>query len=164
MDNSNLQSQCSIATTAKECAYRINQPNSLPRSVKAILLDENITPIFKEFNNNKWPNLGLYTVCASDNRALIANDGQREDIDHFSRTATIIILLSSQCQRTDLASSFGEYFNRNNRRPTLLLLENGDAEKAATRRMLVAARPYVSMVVRSTDNSYLTAMLSALRA
>lgn len=152
------------ATTAKESAFRIQQPNSLPRSVKAIFLDQHIAPGFKAIRESDWSNLKLYTLDDPEALTLLDSDGQSEDLARFASTATIIILLTSECRRAELMARLGEGFNRNNRLPTLFILDNGDADAAHMKAILKAARPHVSMLVNTADETYLQTMFTALRA
>ncbi|MFT4675205.1 MAG: hypothetical protein ACI9K8_000944 [Reinekea sp.] len=160
-----MLSTSTSATTTKEAAYRINTANSEARSIKAIFLDNPLDPAFHALTEQAWQNLQFYRLEPSlDDFTLVAADGSVEDPIAFTQTATIIVVFSSRCERTELAAKLGQFLNRQGRTPTLFILDKGDAEQDRINSLLNALRPYASMIVQSSDEGYIDSMLSALRA
>ena len=61
-----MQSESARVTTAEEARFRINDPNSKPRSVKVVALDGPAEVVVKRLAQGKWQNATFLTAHKFD--------------------------------------------------------------------------------------------------
>jgi len=60
----NMQSESARATTAIEARYRVNSPNSLPRSVKIIALGPQSETVVQRLSRHSWARAQFLTASS----------------------------------------------------------------------------------------------------
>jgi hypothetical protein len=170
-----MLSESARMTTAKEAAYRVQYPNSKPRVVKVVALDEPSIAVVRELAEQDWKNATFFTSIAAEwdpNRpwgtpihaSLVDLQGKRRDLVEEIGAANLVVMISSAGESAEAASLIAEVCSLKRVMITGLLLTthgNTDEEVART---LATLRPYAPMLVLSSEEEYVAAMLTALRA
>ena len=170
-----MLSESARMTTAKEAAFRIDYPNSRPRAVKVVALDEASVGMVRQLAEQEWKNTTFFTSIVGDwdpgrpwgtpiHAGLIDLDGNRRDLVEEIGAANLAVTLSTAGRSAEPASLIAEACSLKRVMITGLLLtseRSTDDEVASTLRTL---RPHAPMLVVSSEPEYVTAMLTALRA
>ncbi|MCO5063528.1 MAG: hypothetical protein M9924_03835 [Rhizobiaceae bacterium] len=168
-------SESARVTTAEEAAYRIDAPNSLPRAIKVIALDKRSGNTVNQLARSGWKNTLFFVdvAVAWDPKtprgtpieaSLVALDGGRRDIGEEVATANLIVIVVSAGNHSDAVPLIAEACQRNRVMITGLLLGAGNISDAQMMASLKTLRPYAPMLVVSSEDDYIAAMLTALRA
>ena len=162
-------------TTAKEAAFRIDQPNSRPRVVKVIALDPASAAIVRELAQADWRNTTFFASVAADwdpkrpagtpvHARLVGLDGASHDLVEEIGAANLVVMIARAGAAAEAAALVAEVCSLRRVMITGLLLTaeaSSDADVAHTLAML---RPFAPMLVVSSEDDYVAAMLTALRA
>jgi hypothetical protein len=170
-----MLSESARMTTAKEAAFRIEHPNSRPRVVKVVALDEASAASVRELARGGWKHTVFFTAVSVDwdprrppgspiHAQLVALNGERHDLLEEVAAANLIVMIARAGARPEAAALIAEACALRRVMITGLLLTaeaSSDADVAQTLAML---RPFAPMLVVSGEDDYVPAMLAALRA
>lgn len=171
-----MLSQSALATTAREARYRVNYPNSAPRAVKLIALDDKAVPVVERLVRAN-PRRGGLVPLAPAPAAQGGTTGTVTSIkawlsDFAGRIKTmigeidpadLIVLVATAGEDAPLASIIGEACRARGVPVTALILDSDATADAALSSSLARLRPYTSMLVVARGHDYVEEMLSALR-
>lgn len=161
-------------TTAEEAAFRIQDPNSLPRVSKIILLDRNSERILRRVAGFPWNGARFFSFVAA--RPVSAGLGSLQvdvtladesgvHVEFASEVAAtdVVIMVASAGETAAAAAVIGNACLVRGIMTTGIILSDPDedADASITLRDL---RPYAAMLVVASGDDYITAMLTALRA
>jgi len=146
-----MRSESAHMSSAAEARFRVQEPNSLPRSIKIVALDERSETRFRELTDGAWTINGVGS--------------------HFSQTlltdienADMVVLLASPGRQSQMASIIGEACQRQRIMITSLILGARSASEHELSQTLADVRPWSHMVVIANADEYVRDMLVALRA
>lgn len=170
-----MLSESARMSSAKEAAFRIDYPNSKPRAVKIVALDERSVRIVRELARQEWRNAFFFSSVAADwdpNRpwgtpihaGLIDLGGERRDLVDEIGSANLVVMISNAGERAEAASLIAEVCSLKRVMMTGLLLTSEESTDEEVARTLATLRPYAPMLVLSSEEDYVAAMLTALRA
>ena len=180
-----MQSESARMSSAAEAKFRIDAPNSQPRTVKVIALDAPSERIVKHLAQSQWQRASFLTATAfsgvpakgegSAERFSLGgwlNDlaGRTKSLVDEVESADLVVMIASAGENAAAAAIIGEACSVKRVMTTALILA-----PPATRRgvgvsdetlskMLAQLRPHVMMLVISTADEYIKDMLTALRA
>jgi hypothetical protein len=171
-----MLSESARMTTAKEAAFRVDYPNSLPRAIKVLALDQASMRIVRQLAGQRdWKNATFFTSVSADwdpkrpwgtpiHASLVDIDGKHRDLVGEIGAANLVVMISTAGETADAASLIAEVCSLKRVMITGLLLTSENSSDEEVARTLKALRPYAPMLVVSGEKEYVAAMLTALRA
>lgn len=168
-------SESARVTTAEESRFRIYYPNSRPRSSRIIALDEASYAHLKDLREQEWNDLHILryieTIPPSDPEHILTVDGVLEDVEgnqvrlsNEIEGADVIVMVTSAGTVSDAAETIGLASFVRHRMATGMIRNSDDASEEELARTLKTLRPFAAMLVVSSGDEYIPAILSALRA
>ena len=168
-------SESARVTTAEEARFRINYPNSKPRVVKVIALDEPSEAVVKRLAEGKWQRASFFTALKFDGaprsgegwsmKAWLSDlAGRTEDLVDEVSTADLVVMVASAGTKAEAAARHRRGLRRaqgDDHRADHRQRDKSDEELSKT---LASLRPYASMLVIASNDDYIEEMLVALRA
>jgi len=171
-----MLSESARMTTAKEAAFRIPYPNSLPRAVKVVALDEaSVTMVRRLATEGAWKNATFFASVSAEwdpkrprgtpiHASLVGLDGKLHDLVAEIGAANLVVMITTAGGSADAASLIAEACSLNRVMITGLLLTSEQSSDEEVTKTLKALRPHAPMLVVSGEEEYVGAMLTALRA
>ena len=160
-----MESESARMTTAIEARFRINDPNSSPRRIKVIGLDQPSQRIVKHLAALTWNRAKFFSTAASGNSFQLKGiDGQPRDLAEEIDDADLVVMLTSSGENVEAAGIIGEICDRKHVMTTALVLGSAASNDKALSKTLAQLRPHALMVVISGAEEYIEDMLTALRA
>lgn len=166
-----LLSSCALAATAKEAQFRVPYPNSSVRASRIFALDQRAADAMMAITEQPWQGAHFLTVrtdvdpdkTAASDLPLEKPDGSPADLAEEVDGANVVVLISSSGRNAGAAEVIArEAFARNIMSAGLVLNEDGDGTKSSP--VVNTLRPFTSVLVIATDQDFIPAMLTALRA
>ncbi|MBV8533970.1 MAG: hypothetical protein JO128_00175 [Alphaproteobacteria bacterium] len=168
-----MQSQSARATTAKEAAFRVAYPNSSPRAVKLIALDEaSVSAIGRLVRASPrraalLPPIPSTEVTGDPVGSILA---QLSDFANRMKAliaeidpADLVVLVTTAGEEAPLAPVIGEACRARGVPVTALILDTDRVADSSLAGSLAKLRPYASMLVVAHGDDYIDEMLAALR-
>jgi hypothetical protein len=143
-------------TTAAEARFRIDKPNSRPRVVHVVALDQPSEAIVATLARGEWNRASFFTLRE------IAADAAR--FDEAIDPADLVVTVATAGEATPDVSAIGEACSRRRISTTGLILAEPDTSTEALSASLSALRPWMLMLVIASTVDYIEDMLRALRA
>lgn len=168
-----LLSSCAKAATAAEARFRVDYPNSRTRASRIFALDAGAAEAMYAITEDPWNGAHFLTVggngvvdpdaTAADDLPLIGPDGAAIRLSQEIDGADVVILLASTDRQIGAAEVIAREAYMRKIMIAGLALSNG-LSGSATDRVVAALRPFASVLVVASDNDFIPAMLTALRA
>ena len=168
-----MASESARATSAAEQRYRIDAPNTQPRTVKVIALDAAAERVVKRIARRPWRCATFFTSLSDDGaprgawsmQAWLGDvAGRAMDLVGEIASADLVVMVAAAGGSPPAASVIGEACVLNGVMTTALIVDARGHTDAALARTLAALRPYAAMLVVADGEDYIEAMLEALRA
>jgi hypothetical protein len=168
-----MQSESARMATAQEARFRIDAPNSLPRSVKIIALDRPSEHVVKRLAERSWSGATFFTASAfasdpqvSPNLSGWLSDlaGRTKDLIDEVNSADLVIMVATAGENAQAASIIGEACSAKRVMTTALIVGTAAKSDEALSKTLAHLRPWALMLVIASAEEYIEDMLIALRA
>jgi hypothetical protein len=168
-----MVSESARMTTAEEARFRIDYPNSRPRAVKVIALDEPSEAVVKRLAQGSWQRATFLTALKFAPRGgadwsmqawLSDLAGRTTDLVDEVASADLVVMVASAGTSAEAAAVIAEACAVRKVMTTALIIDSKSKSDAELSRTLAALRPHASMLVIAHDDDYIDAMLAALRA
>jgi hypothetical protein len=170
-----MQSESARMTTRAEARYRVEAPNSQPRTVKVIALDAASEPLVKRLAQLPWSRASFLTAspfaAAPAQSETFSMAGWLSDLAGRTKnlldeiaSADLIVMVSTAGRDAKVGSLIGEACNAHRVMTTGLVLETATATDEQLSKTLGQLRPHSIMLVAGGDEDYIENMLIALRA
>jgi len=173
-----MPSESARVTTAEEQRFRINDPNSKPRAVKVIALDQPSERIVERLARSRWNQASFLTASAfaSALRQDLADKpfsikgwlsdlaGRTKDLVDEIRTADLVVMIAGAGEDAHAACIIGEACSLRRVTTTALITGSASVSDEALSRTLAQLRPWALMLVIANTDEYIDDMLTALRA
>ncbi len=170
-----MLSESARAASAAEARYRIESPNSRPRTIKVIALDRASEDVVKRLSQARWNCATFLTASTFEASAqsesrfsmhgwLSDLAGRTKDLVDEINAADLVVMVASAGQDAAAASIIGEVCSAKQVMTTVLLLGSVAISNAALSRTLAQLRPWALMLVIASAEDYIADMLAALRA
>ena len=169
-----MLSESQRMTTAREAAFRVQAPNSLPRVSTIIALDARSEAVMRRVAGFPWTGSRFLTLVAARavseglqslqvDVTLADEAGAHLDLAAAVAATDVVIMVVSAGEAAEAAAVVGNACHVRGIMTTgIILADPGEgADPAVTLRDL---RPYAAMLVVAQGEDYVPAMLSALRA
>ena len=159
-----MPSESARMSSATEARYRIQAPNSKPRSIKVIALDARSEAILHRLAKGSWNHATFLTASANLDGWLTDLAGRSRDLMHEFDTADLVIMVATPGGHAEAASIIGEACSLKRVMTTALVVGATSASDDAVSKTLAQVRPWSLMVVMANPDDYIDDMLVALRA
>jgi hypothetical protein len=168
-----MQSESARMSSAAEARFRIDAPNSRPRSVKVIALDQPSERLVKDLAQRNWNNSSFFTASAfgdtprkGESFAGWLSDlaGRTKNLIEEVDSADLVVMVSTAGQSAQAASIIGEACSVKRVTTTALVLGGANVSDEALSKTLSNLRPWALMLVIASAEEYIADMLTALRA
>jgi hypothetical protein len=168
-----MESESARMSSAAEARYRIDAPNSRPRSVKVIALDHPSERVVKSLSQKNWSNATFFTASAfgsaprqGESFAGWLSDiaGRTKNLIDEVNGADLIVMVATAGENAQAASIIGEACSIKRVTTTALVLGGPHVSDEAMSKTLSHLRPWALMLVIASAEDYIADMLTALRA
>jgi len=168
-----MQSESARMSSAAEARYRIDAPNSQPRAVKVIALDQPSERVVKKLAKAQWSRATFFTATAfggapktGESFAGWLSDlaGRTKNLVEEVDGADLVVMVAAAGEGAGAASIIGEACSLKRVTTTGLILGGADKSDEALSKTLSQLRPWALMLVIAGAEEYVEDMLRALRA
>jgi hypothetical protein len=168
-----MQSESARMSSAAEARFRINAPNSLPRAIKVIALDQPSERVIKRLAQTHWNNATFFTASAfgstprkgeSFSGWLSDLAGRTKNLVDEVNTADHVVMIATAGEAVPVASLIGEACSLKRVMTTALITSSAGKSDEALSKTLAQLRPWALMLVIASAEEYIEDMLIALRA
>jgi hypothetical protein len=173
-----MPSESARVTTATEARFRVQYPNSNPRSVKVIALDEGSRSLVDEVALLPWSRAVFFTSLSFNGAATVPRNGEPGSVQAWLRdiagqtknlieeidTADLVVMVASAGADAQAALLIGEACTVRKVTTIGLVMQGPETSDDETSRTLRHMRPFTSMLVIADGTEYIEGMLAALRA
>jgi hypothetical protein len=164
-------------SSAAEARFRVQAPNSTPRAIKVIAIDEVSETEVRRLAAAGWRHTTFFTVAARGERggpgdpSAASPDGALSDLAGRVRsvtdevdTADLVILVAGPGGHAQAASIIGQACSLRRVMTTGFIIGVTSASEHALSKTLAQLRPWSLMVVIASSDDYIDDMMTALRA
>jgi hypothetical protein len=164
-------------SSAAEARFRVQAPNSTPRAIKVIALDEVSETEVRRLAAAGWRHATFFTVAsysepgspgdpspASPAGALSDLAGHIRSVTDEVDTADLVILIAGPGGHAQAASIIGQACSLRRVMTSGFIVGVNSASEHALSKTLAQLRPWSLMVVIANSDDYLDDMMTALRA
>ena len=166
-----MTSESARMSSAAEARFRINAPNSQPRTVKVIALDQPSERVVKELANGRWNRASFLTASAFAPRKGESLSGWLSDLAGRTKnlieeieSADLVVMVATAGESAQAASLIGEACSLKRVMTTGLILGSAESSDEALSKTLAQLRPWAVMLVIASAEEYIEDMLDSLRA
>jgi len=170
-----MLSESARMTTAEEARFRVDYPNSKPRAVKVIALDQPSETVVKRLAQGTWQRAVFLTALKFDGgprggagwsmHAWLSDlAGRTKDLVDEVASADLVVMVASAGTGAEAAAVIGEACAVRKVMTTALIIDSKSKSDQELSKTLANLRPHASMLVIAHDDEYIEAMLAALRA
>ena len=158
-----MMSESARMNSAAEARFRVQAPNSLPRSIRVIALDAAGEAAVARLAGAAWRQATFLTAASTDG-ALHDLAGHARNVEHEVNASDLVILVAGPGGHAHAVSRIGQACSLERVTTTGLIVGASAASETDLSRTLAQIRPWSLMVVLSRSDDYIDDMLTALRA
>lgn len=166
-----MLSESARMSSASEARYRVQAPNSTPRTVKVIALDPQGETVVRRLSETPWAHAGFLTAASLSDESGRPADGWLRDMAGTSRdlieevaAADLVLMVATPGGRARAAALVGEACSQRRVMTTALVASADGSDEEGLSRTLAQIRPWSLMTVIANVDDYIDDMLMALRA
>ena len=159
-----MPSESARMASAAEARYRIQAPNSRPRSIRVVALDALSEALLVRLAQGSWRHAVFLTAAANEEGALSDLAGRPRDVTREVDAADLVVMVATPGGHAHAASTIGGACRRRRVTTTALVVGADGASGEALASTLAQVRPWALMLVIATPHDYIDDMLVALRA
>jgi hypothetical protein len=170
-----MPSESARMTTAAAARFRIDDPNSRPRTVKVIALDPPSERVVHRLAQGSWQGAAFFTSVKFDGaprdgegwsmKAWLSDlAGRTKDLIAEVASADLIVMVASAGTNADAAAVIAEACGVRKVMTTALIIGGDSKTNEELSQTLASLRPHAAMLVIADQDDYIEAMLAALRA
>jgi hypothetical protein len=163
---------CARAATTAEARYRVKYPNSLTRASRIFALDARAADAMYAVTEDPWQGAHFLTVgktsvnvdtTLADDLPLIGPGGASVKLSDELDGADVVVLLASADANIGAAEVVAREAYARHIMIAALALGDGLSQNKLDD-VVAALRPFAGVLVAASDDDFIPAMLSALRA
>lgn len=168
-----LLASCARATSAAEASFRVPYPNSRVRASRIFALDDGAAAALRAITEEDWAGAHFLTAAGRDGQdpsvvpiagfALKGPDGEPVRLADELAGADLVVLIASAGANGAAAEAIARAASARNIMTAALALTDGLAGPEVEK-VVNCLRPYASVLAVASDNDFIAAMLTALRA
>ena len=172
-----MLSESARANSAAEARFRVQAPNSLPRTIKVIALDAAGEAVLGRLAPAGWNHVTFLTAASDrqprdpdDRSAAAPEDALQRLAGNFGSiadevdAADLVILVAGPGGHADAASLIGQACSLRRVMTTGFVVGGAAASDSELSKTLAQLRPWSLMVVLAKGDAYIDDMITALRA
>jgi hypothetical protein len=162
-------SECARATTVQEARFRVDYPNSTPRRIKIIALDQPAERLVRRLAQQSW-NCATFMTTVSRGRSHALGDwlsdlaGETASLLDQMSAADLVVTVSTAGENSEDCAVIAEACGVHGVMMTALLIDPTSAAEPAVLETMMPLRAHAAMLVVAKGEEYVDAMLTALRA
>ena len=158
-----MPSESARMSSATEARYRIQAPNSAPRSITVIALDARSEAVVRRSATRSWNHATFLTASANLDGWLSDLAGRSRDLMNEVEGADLVVMVATPGGHAEAASIIGQACRLERVMTTALVVGATSAPDEAVSETLAQVRPWALMVVIANPDDYIDDMLVALR-
>jgi len=152
-------------SSAAEARFRVQAPNSLPRAIKVIALDQAAEAMVRQIASAGWSNTKFFTAGDRSGRGRLADlAGHETELTGEIADADLVVLVAAPGGRAEAAGAIGQACSDRRVMTTGFIVGARGAAEVELSKTLAQIRPWSLMVVISNHDDYISDMMIALRA
>ena len=170
-----MDSESARMSSAAEARFRIDYPNSQPRVIKVVALDEASERVVKRVAQRSWQRATFFTSIKFDAtprggqgwsmQAWLSDlAGRTKALVEEVASADLVVMVSNAGTSAQAAAVIGEACAVRKVMTMALIIGSEQRSDEELSKTLAALRPYASMLVIASGDEYIEEMLAALRA
>jgi hypothetical protein len=170
-----MQSESARASSAAEALFRIDAPNSLPKTVKVIALDPPSEKAVAAIMLPEWSAANFLTASAFTGEPprgdafsmkgwLSDLAGRTKNLIEEIAAADLVVMVATAGADVPAAALIGDACRARSVMTIALVRATDQVADRLTSHTLAQVRPYALMVVAASAEDYIADMLTALRA
>ena len=170
-----MPSESARMATAAAARLRIDEPNSRPRCVKVIALDQPSERVVAQLAQGSWQSAAFFTSVKFDGAPRVGEPwsmkawlrdlaGRTKDLIDEVASADLIVMVASAGANADAAAVIAEACAVRKVMTTALIVGRDASNNQDLSKTLASLRPHAAMLVIADHDDYIEAMLTALRA
>jgi hypothetical protein len=168
-----METESARMSSAREARFRIDAPNSLPRSTKVIALDAPSEQVVKRLAKGHWNGATFFTAKAfgaTPNKGesltgwLSDLAGRTKNLVDEVNSADLVVMVATAGENVPAASLIGEACSLKRVMTTALITNSAGKSDDVLGKTLSQLRPWALMLVIANADDYIEDMLRALRA
>jgi hypothetical protein len=169
-----MQSESARMSSAAEARFRIDYPNSQPRVIKVVALDEESECVVKRVAQQSWRRADFFASLKFEGapqregwsmQAWLSDiAGRTKALVDEVAAADLVVMVSSAGTKAQAAAVIGEACAARKIMTMALVIGSERRSDEELSKTLAALRPHASMLVIANDDEYIEQMLTALRA
>jgi len=168
-----MESESARMSSAQEARFRINAPNSRPRAIKVIALDQPSESVVKRLAQARWNGATFFTATAfgstprkGESFAGWLSDlaGRTKNLVDEVNSADLVVMIATAGEDVPASSLIGEACSLKRVMTTALIVGSAGKSDEALSKTLSQLRPWSLMLVIASAEEYIQDMLTALRA
>ena len=162
-----MLSECARATTAQEARFRVDYPNSTPRRIKVVALDEPADRLVRRLAQQSWNSATFLTTASKAHSVrdwLSDLAGEAANLLDQMSAADLVVTVSTAGENSEDCAVIAEACGVHGVMMTALLIDPMSEPEPAVLGTMMPLRAHASMLVVAKGEEYVDAMLTALRA
>lgn len=172
-----MRSESARMSSAAEARFRVQAPNSTPRTIKVIALDAAGEAVVRRLAGAGWNHATFFAAVsrgepgsrgdlspASPDDALSDLAGQIKSVTDEVDTADLVVLVAGPGGHAQAASLIGQACSLRRVMTTGFIVGVTSESENALSKTLAQLRPWSLMVVIANSDDYIDDMMTALRA
>ena len=148
-----MLSESARMSSAAEARFRVQAPNSLPRTVKIVALDGIAEAVVRRLALSPWQHATFHSVESFSRNA-----------EAEVAAADLVVMVAGPGGTAQAAAGIGAACSDRRVMTTALIVGASSASDEALARTLAQVRPWSLMVVIANTDDYIADLLTALRA
>jgi hypothetical protein len=168
-----MESESARMNTAAEARFRIDAPNSQPRTIKVIALDRPSESVVKRLAERDWARAVFFTASSFGSSARAGEGlsgwlsdlrGRTKSLIEEIESADLVVMVATAGANAEAASIIGEACSLKRVMTTSLIIGGTEVPDETLSQTLSQLRPWSLMLVIASGEEYIEDMLVALRA
>ena len=148
-----MLSESARMSSAAEARFRVQAPNSLPRTVKIVALDAIAEDVVRRLALSPWQHATFHSA-----------ESFTRNVEGEVAAADLVVMVAGPGGTAHMAAVIGAACSDRRVMTTALIVGAGVASDEALARTLAQVRPWSLMVVIASTDDYIADLLTALRA
>jgi hypothetical protein len=160
-------SECARMTTVEEARFRVSYPNSTPRRIKIIALDEPAERLVRRLAQQTWNSATFLTTASKAHSVrdwLSDLAGETANLLDQMSAADLVVTVSTAGENSEDCAVIAEACGVHGVMMTALLIDPMSEPEPAVLETMMPLRAHAAMLVVAKGEEYVEAMLTALRA
>jgi hypothetical protein len=157
-----MLSESARMRSAAEARFRVQAPNSIPRAITMIALDDMGESVVRRVAGIGWSHASFFVAGSADELSDLT--GRVCSVAREVEAADLVVLVAGPGGDAGTASTIGQACSLRHVMTTGFVVGVGAASKQALSKTLAQLRPWSLMVVIAESDDYIDDMMTALRA